>query len=119
MSINPLHLYLKCSRCVFLVEPSEDWDGCEEFESNLREFYESVLCRNCNNLLIEPVIPKKQHFSCQHRVCLDCIGKKRSVPTNCKLCSDYTLFEKSHSTKLLLRCFQELCELVRSCWIYE
>lgn len=119
MATNPLNLYIKCSRLVFSVEPSETWEDCHEFERNIRQLYESVTCINCNNLLIEPVIPKKQHFSCQHRVCLDCIGKKRSAPTSCKMCSDYTLFEKCHSTKLLLRCFQELCELVKSCWIYE
>lgn len=119
MSINSTSLYIKCSRLVLNVEPSEVWDDCEEFERDLRQLYESVLCRNCGNLLIEPVTPKKQHFSCQHRVCLDCIGKKRSAPSNCRMCSDYTLFEKSHSTKLLIRCFQELCELVRSSWIYD
>lgn len=95
------------------------WEGCEEFERNLRHFYLSVLCRNCNSLLIEPVIPKKQNKSCQHRVCLDCIGIKRSSTIDCKMCSDYTLFEKSQSTKLLLNCFRELCELVRSSWIYD
>lgn len=119
MSINPLNLYIKCSRLVFNVEPSEVWDDCDEFESNFRQFYSELICCACNQLLNEPVIPKKRFQSCQHRVCLDCIGKKRSVPTNCKMCSDYTLFEKSHQTKLILRCFQELCELVHSSWIYD
>lgn len=85
----------------------------------MRQLYESILCKSCSGLLVDPVTPKKHHFSCQHRVCLDCIGKKRLTPTNCKMCSDYTLFEKSHQTKLLLRCFQELCELVQSSWIYD
>jgi hypothetical protein len=35
------------------------------------------------------------------------------------MCNDYTLFEKSSSTKLVLDCFQELCELIHSSWIYE
>lgn len=95
------------------------WDDFDEFEGSLRKLYESVLCKACESILCEPVIPKKHHFSCQHRVCLDCIGKKRPTPTNCKMCSDYTLFEKSHQTKLLIRCFQELCELVHSSWIYD
>lgn len=119
MNINPLSLYIKCSRLVFNVEPSEVWEDCDEFEDNLRQLYESVLCKSCGCLLTDPVIPKKNHFSCQHRVCLDCIGKKRSTPTNCKMCSDYTAYEKSHQTKILLRCFQELCELVQSSWIYD
>lgn len=119
MSCNPLNLYVKCSRLVFNVEPSEVWEDCEEFEDELRKLYLSILCKSCESLLIDPVIPKKHHFSCQHRVCLDCIGKKRTTPTNCKMCSDYTLFEKSNQTKLLLRCFQELCELVQSSWIYD
>lgn len=119
MNLNPLNLYVKCSRLVFQVEPSEVWDDFDEFEGSFRKLYESVLCKACESILCEPVIPKKHHFSCQHRVCLDCIGKKRSAPTNCKMCSDFTLFEKSHQTKLLLRCFQELCELVHSSWIYD
>lgn len=119
MNLNPLNLYVKCTRLVFNVEPSEVWDDFEEFEGSLRKLYESVLCKSCEQILCEPVIPKKHHFSCQHRVCLDCIGKKRSTPTNCKMCCDYTLFEKSHQTKLVLRCFQELCELVHSSWIYD
>lgn len=119
MNLNPLNLYIKCSRLVFNIEPTEVWDGFDEFEGSLRKLYESILCKACESILCEPVIPKKHHFSCQHRVCLDCIGKKRSSPTNCKMCSDYTLFEKSHQTKLLIRCFQELCELVHNCWIYD
>lgn len=119
MSLNPLNLYIKCSRLVFNVEPSQVWEDYDEFEENLRQLYESCLCFSCKKLLVDPVAPKKHHFSCQHRVCLDCIGKKRSTPTNCKMCSDYTLFEKSHQTKLILRCFQELCELVNSSWIYD
>lgn len=119
MNSSPLNLYVKCSRLVFNVEPSEVWDDCEEFEHDLRQLYESILCKSCESLLIDPVIPKKHHFSCQHRVCLDCIGKKRTMPTNCKMCSDYTLFEKSNQTKLLLNLFQQLCELVQSSWIYD
>lgn len=119
MNLNPLSSYVKLSRLVFNVEPTEVWEDCDEFEEDLRQLYQSILCKNCGKLLIDPVVPKKHHFSCQHRVCLDCIGKKRSTPTNCQMCSDYTLFEKSHQTKLLLRCFQELCELVHTSWIYD
>jgi zinc RING finger of MSL2 len=119
MSLNPLNLYIRCSRLVFSVEPSQEWENYSEFEEILRNLYESCLCFSCKKLLIDPVVPKKHHFSCQHRVCLDCIGKKRLTPTSCKMCSDYTLFEKSHQTKLILRCFKELCELVNSSWIYN
>lgn len=120
MNINPLSLYIKCSRLVFHVEPTENWDeSCDEFERDLRQLFDSCLCLVCGELLIEPVNPKKNHYSCDHRVCLDCIGKKRSTPINCKMCSDYTLFEKSQQTKLVLKCFQELCELVHSSWIYD
>lgn len=119
MNLNPLNLYVKCSRLVFNVEPSEVWEDCDEFEGSLRHLYESILCKACDSILCDPVIPKKHHFSCQHRVCLDCIGKKRSTPINCKMCCDYTLFEKSHQTKLLIKCFKELCELVHTSWIYD
>jgi hypothetical protein len=119
MNQNPLSTYVKLTRIVFSVEPSEKWNGCEEFEYDLRQLYEEILCRNCSKLLVDPVVPKKNHFSCQHRVCLDCIGKKRSTPTNCQMCCDFTIFEKSHAEKLLLRCFQELCELVHTSWIYD
>jgi zinc RING finger of MSL2 len=119
MNLSPLSSYVKLSRLVFNVEPSEVWEDCDEFEDELRGLYQSILCKNCGKLLIDPVVPKKHHFSCQHRVCLDCIGKKHSTPTNCQMCSDYTLFEKSHQTKLLLRCFQELCELVHTSWIHD
>ena len=119
MNLNPLSSYINLTRLVFNVEPVEKWDDCDEFEEDLRQLYFKCLCKSCGKLLIDPVVPKKNHFSCQHRVCLDCIGKKRSTPTNCTMCSDYTLFEKSHQTKLLLRCFQELCELVQTSWIYD
>lgn len=119
MNLNPLSSYIKLSRLVFTVEPTELWMDCDEFEEDLRRLYESILCKNCAKLLIDPVVPKKHHSSCHHQVCLDCIGKKRPTPTNCQMCSDYTLFEKSHHTKLLLRCFQELCELVHTSWIYD
>lgn len=119
MNINPLDLYIKCSRLVFNVEPSEVWENCDEFSGLFRKLYFSILCFGCRKLLVEPVNPKKNHLSCQHRVCLDCIGKKRQTTSNCKMCSDYTLFEKSEQTKIILRCFQELCELIHSSWIYD
>jgi hypothetical protein len=102
------------------VEPAdlgEDWDEYEDFEDKLRQFHKSLLCKNCEQLLIDPCSPKKQHFSCQHRVCLECIGKSRT--TNCKMCKNFTLFEKNSSTKLVLGLFQELCELVKGSWIYD
>jgi male-specific lethal 2 len=117
--MNPLNLYVKLSRLVFSVEPTENWEDYDEFEEDFLQLYNSILCCCCNKLLNIPVAPKKNHFSCQHRVCLDCIGRKRSAYVDCQMCNDYTLFEKSSSTKLVLDCFQELCELIHSSWIYE
>ncbi|KAG5674481.1 hypothetical protein PVAND_004449 [Polypedilum vanderplanki] len=120
---NPLDSYINCTRFVFSVEPtepSEEWHEFDDFEHKLREFYDSILCCNCKNLLKDPCTPKKQHFSCQHRVCLDCIGKNRqTTSTNCKMCRDFTLFEKSTQTKLILGLYQELCELIKGSWIYD
>lgn len=119
---DPLEAYVACTRLVFSVEPSEpseNWDEFEEFEEKLCKFYESLKCKFCGNLLIDPCAPKKQHISCQHRVCLECIGKNRLTVTNCKMCRDFTLFEKSNQTKLVLRLFQELCELIKGSWIYD
>lgn len=119
LEMDPLNLYIKCSRLVFNVEPSEVWDECDEFEKDLRQLYESVLCTACKKLIEEPVNPKKNHFSCQHRVCLDCIGKKRATQISCKLCSDFTLFEKNQQTKIVLGLFKELCGLIQNSWIYD
>lgn len=116
---NPLESYINLARLVFSVEPSDNWDEFEEFEEKLRQFHKSLLCKNCEKLLNDPCTPKKQHFSCQHRVCLDCIGKNRSTVTNCKMCRDFTLFEKSNPTKLVLRLFKELCELIKGSWIFD
>lgn len=120
---NPLSSYINLGRIVFSAEPAEPnevWDEFEEFEEKLREFYENLLCKNCKQLLNDPCTPKKQHFSCHHRVCLDCIGKNRSTTTvNCKMCRDFTLFEKSNQTKLVLRLYNELCELIKGSWIYD
>lgn len=117
--MDPLQLYIKCSRLVFNVEPSDVWEESDEFEKDLRLLYESVLCTACKKLIEEPVNPKKNHFSCQHRVCLDCIGKKRATQISCKLCSDYTLFEKNQQTKIVLGLFKELCGLIQNSWIYD
>lgn len=120
---NPLSSYVDLARIVFSESKNEVWDEFEEFEEKLREFYESLLCKNCKNLIIEPCSPKKisknQHFSCNHRVCLDCIGKNRTTTLNCKLCRDFTLFEKSSQTKIVLKLFKEMCELIKTCWIYD
>lgn len=116
---SPLSLYVKLSRLVFSVEPHEQWDDYDEFEDDILKLYNSIICSCCSQLMITPVIPKKNHFSCQHRVCLDCIGRKRTSFIDCEMCNDYTLFEKSSSTKLVLDCFQELCELIHGSWIYE
>lgn len=119
-SSNTLNLYVKCSRLVFSVEPSEDWTDFDAFEDDFRSLYGELICKNCKLLLIDPCVPSipSKQFSCHHRVCLDCIGKKQTTPTNCKLCKDFTLFEKSQQTKLLLNCYQDLCMLVKNSWIY-
>jgi hypothetical protein len=119
---NPLNSYINLARIVFSSEPAEPnevWDEYEEFEEKLREFYENLLCKNCKQLLNDPCTPKKQHFSCHHRVCLDCIGKNRATTANCKMCRDFQLFEKSSQTKLVLRLYKELCELIKGSWIYD
>lgn len=116
---SPLSLYVKLSRLVFSLDPREEWDDYDEFEEDILKLYNSIRCSCCSQLMITPVIPKKNHFSCQHRVCLDCIGRKRPSFVDCEMCNDYTLFEKSSSTKLVLDCFQELCELIHGSWIYE
>lgn len=120
---NPLEAYVACTRLVFSVEPSEpseDWEEFEEFEEKLCNFYENLLCFNCKSLLVDPCAPKKLHISCQHRVCCDCIGKNRLLSAvNCKMCRDFTLFEKSNQTKLVLILFKELCELIKGSWIYD
>lgn len=125
---NPVSSYICLTRMVFnvepVIEPTEKWDDFKEFEAKLRDFYESLLCSNCEQLLHEPCSPKKiisknQHYSCNHRVCLDCIGKNRATTLNCKLCSNFTLFEKSLQTKIVLKLYQELCELIKGSWIYD
>lgn len=119
---NPLNAYIACSRLVFSVEPSEpseDWDDFEEFEEKITEFYGSITCKSCKLLLIDPCTPKKQHLSCQHARCLDCIGKNPMTSMNCKMCRDYTLFEKSNQISLVLKLFKELCVLIKGSWIYD
>lgn len=110
MDFNPLEAYIKCTRIVFSVEPSDNWEEFDEFEQNLCDFYQSLICNNCGQILREPCVAKLKYLSCQHRVCLDCIGKNRMTASNCKMCRDFTLFEKSHQTKLVLDLFQELCK---------
>lgn len=119
---NPLNAYIACSRLVFSVEPSEaseDWEDFDEFEEKIIEFYGSITCKSCKLLLIDPCTPKKQHLSCQHARCLDCIGKNPMTSMNCKMCRDYTLFEKSNQISLVLKLFKELCELIKGSWIYD
>jgi len=121
MTNTPLSSYISLARIVFSepAETNEVWDEFEEFEEKLREFYENLLCKNCKELLNDPCTPKKQHLSCHHRVCLDCIGKNRATTANCKMCRDFQLFEKSSQTKLILRLYKELCELIKGSWIYD
>ena len=119
---NPLEAYVACTRIVFSVEPlelSDNWEEFDEFQEKLQLLWESLRCNQCKQLLIDPCVPKKQHVSCQHQVCLDCIGKNRLMAPNCKMCRDFTLFEKSNQTKLVLTLFQELCGLIKESWIYD
>jgi len=112
-------LYTQCSRYIFSVEPSEEWLDLDEFKSTFLQFFNSIRCSRCQSLLLEPCVPKKNHLSCNHRVCLECVGRKKASNINCKLCNDFALYEKNQPVKVLMRCFQDLCELVKDSWIYE
>lgn len=47
MSMNPLNLYVKLSRLVFSVEPTENWEDYDEFEEDFLQLYNSILCCCC------------------------------------------------------------------------
>ncbi|CAO1363484.1 unnamed protein product [Diamesa hyperborea] len=119
--MDPLKLYIQCSRLVFSVEKCEVWNDYDDFKTNFKSLFENLCCISCTKLIRDPCSPKRKNLtSCHHRVCLECIGKKRpSQISSCKMCTDYTLFEKDQSIKLVLICLKDLCEYIKQSWIYD
>lgn len=119
--MDPLKLYIQCSRLVFSVEKCEVWNDYDDFKTNFISLFENLCCISCTKLIRDPCSPKRKNLtSCHHRVCLECIGKKRpSQISSCKMCTDYTLFEKDQSIKLVLICLKDLCEYIKQSWIYD
>jgi hypothetical protein len=97
--MNALDLYLKVSRLIF---GSAEIPFSQTLEC-LKELSQSLKCNFCQNLLKNPCYDDiKKHF-----VCGECLGNQKP---------QYHL-EKNTQIKLLLNCYKDLCEYIKTSWL--
>jgi male-specific lethal 2 len=106
--MNAISLYITTSRLVF-----------QNSEQNAQDLYrllpylrQSLCCVVCRNLLLEPYTPLETN--CQHHVCKQCVGERKKLKPTCAGCKDYAKYDENTQLRILLQCYKNLCEYVKS-----
>lgn len=105
--MNATTLYVEACRCMLSLsnESSNSWIELFQLLPKLRQ---ALSCRVCRGLLVDPFGSQ----SCEHYVCRGCLKRKRSLNPGCRWCLNMEHLIPDQQTKILLACYQKLCEFV-------
>ena len=74
-------------------------------------------CLSCQlNIFRNKVANSKwyvQETSCQHHVCRDCQGGRKSLTPSCSWCKDYSKYTENPQLKILLQSYRSLCSYIK------
>lgn len=105
--MNATFLYVEACKCMLSSsdDSSSNWNDLFQLLPKLRQ---ALSCRVCRGLLVEPFGSE----SCEHYVCRGCLRKKRSLNPGCRWCLNMDLLVADKQTRVLLACYQKLCEFI-------
>lgn len=113
--MNAISLYVSTSQLLF----QNDCDN-----KNLSDLYrllpylrQSLSCKTCGKLLIEPYSPSSA--KCQHHICKLCLDDKKNSKTSCAWCCDKQNFIENRQLRILLQCYKSLCEHIKLTPLYQ
>ncbi|KXJ09220.1 E3 ubiquitin-protein ligase MSL2 [Exaiptasia diaphana] len=106
-SMNATILYVEACKCMLSISDDSPNSWMELFQL-LPKLRQALSCRVCRGLLVDPFGSQ----SCEHYVCRGCLRKKRSLNPGCRWCLNMDNLVPDQQTKILLACYQKLCEFV-------
>ena len=104
--MNATTLYVEACKCMLLLD--QDNGIADELFRLLPKLRQSLSCRVCRGLLVEPFGSQ----SCAHYVCRGCLRKKRSLNPGCRWCLNLDSLIEEKQIRIVLACYQKLCECV-------
>ncbi|XP_020909522.1 uncharacterized protein LOC110247438 [Exaiptasia diaphana] len=105
--MNATILYVEACKCMLSISDDSPNSWMELFQL-LPKLRQALSCRVCRGLLVDPFGSQ----SCEHYVCRGCLRKKRSLNPGCRWCLNMDNLVPDQQTKILLACYQKLCEFV-------
>lgn len=111
--MSPLALYISVCRTILQENSALDRASCMDWEDcsrKLRRLRQLLLCRLCKNLCADPYSTE----NCQHLICKDCKGKKKSNVLGCRYCKSTTELSVDKQTSSVLQCYAKMCEVLYS-----
>lgn len=111
MAMNALSLYVTTCRMIFQsdIEDNGAWADINRLVLYLRQ---ALTCCVCGKLLTVPM--SSTVSSCQHHVCKSCVGGKMRLKPSCSWCKDHSKFIENTQLRILLQCYNRLCEFMMS-----
>ncbi|XP_045482379.1 E3 ubiquitin-protein ligase MSL2 [Harmonia axyridis] len=113
--MNSLSLYVTTNQIILKADPnnSTTWQDLYRLLPYLRN---SLSCVVCSNLLVDPQSPTGGR--CNHHICKKCKGGRKKIKpacTGCRYCLEYY---ENKSLKILLQCYQQMCQHLTQSPIY-
>ena len=105
--MNATILYVDACKCMLSLEAGNQAVS-DQLIHLLPKLRQALSCRVCRRLLIDPY---GSHL-CQHYVCKGCLRKKRSLNPGCRWCTNLEKLTEDRQTRILLACYQKLCECI-------
>ena len=95
--------------CKFMLVPDEHTPSMwEELFSLLPKLRQSLSCRVCRGLLVDPF----GSLCCEHYVCRGCLKKKRSLNPGCRWCQNLDKLVEEKQIRIVLACYKKFCEYI-------
>ncbi|XP_046379889.1 E3 ubiquitin-protein ligase MSL2-like [Haliotis rufescens] len=113
--MTAISLYISTCRYVMQANAA-DHDSWTDLYRYLPYLRQALSCCVCGNIISKPRGPS--HSECLHNVCTHCVGGKMRLKPSCSWCKDYVDFRDNTHLRILVLCFQKLCEYIYATQIW-
>lgn len=113
--MNSLSLYVTTNQIVLKADAKNKstWQDLYRLLPYLRN---SLSCVVCSNLLVDPQSPSTGR--CNHHICKKCKGGRKKLKPACTWCRNCMDYNENKSLKILLQCYQRMCQHLTESPIY-
>ncbi|KAK9889319.1 hypothetical protein WA026_004598 [Henosepilachna vigintioctopunctata] len=114
--MNSVSLYVTTNQIILKADPqdSSSWQDLYRLLPYLRN---SLSCIVCGYLLVDPQTPTAGR--CFHHLCRKCKGGRKKLKPTCSWCRNCVEYSENKSLRILLQCYQQMCQHLTQNFIYE